>query len=116
MDKAVKDFMIEKTHELMEALTCNIETKEAARRWLDALGTESEENATQNYIKDLEGDIMPIDMLIAFSDSPDGAQVFGAEKAKEVAAHAREIEAGGAKYCDCPACAAAEEILKIQQP
>ena len=25
--------------------------------------------------------------------------------------HAKEIKAGGAKYCDCPACAAAEAIL-----
>lgn len=41
-----------------------------------------------------------------------GAQVFGADKAKEVAAHAKEIKAAGATYCDCPACAAAEAILE----
>ena len=34
-----------------------------------------------------------------------------ADKALEVAAHAREIKAAGAKYCDCPACAAVEAIL-----
>ena len=28
------------------------------------------------------------------------------------AAHAREIKAAGAKYCDCPACAAVEAILE----
>ena len=33
------------------------------------------------------------------------------DKALEVAAHAREIKAAGAKYCDCPACAAVEAIL-----
>ena len=31
--------------------------------------------------------------------------------AKGVAAHAREIKAAGAKYCDCPACADVEAIL-----
>ena len=39
-------------------------------------------------------------------------EVFGAESAKDVAAHAREIKAAGAVYCDCPACAAAEAILE----
>ena len=37
-------------------------------------------------------------------------QYFG-EKAPEVAAYGREIKAAGAKYCDCPACAAVEAIL-----
>ena len=32
-------------------------------------------------------------------------------KAKEVAAHGKEIKAAGAVYCDCPACAAVEKIL-----
>ena len=39
-------------------------------------------------------------------------QVFGAEAAPGVAAHGREIKAAGAKYCDCPACAAAAAILE----
>ena len=38
--------------------------------------------------------------------------MFGAGKSKEVLAHAQEIKAAGAKYCDCPACAAAEAILE----
>jgi len=67
--------------------------------------------ATETYIGELEADIMPIDGLIGFADSEAGAQVFGADKAKEVAAHAREIKAAGARYCDCPACAACEAIL-----
>lgn len=55
---------------------------------------------------------MPVDGLIGFAESDMCAQVFGADKAKEVAAHAKEIKAAGAKYCDCPACAAAEAILE----
>lgn len=60
----------------------------------------------------LEEDIMPIDGLIGFAASDMGAKVFGEEKAKEVLAHAEAIKAAGAKYCDCPACAACEAILK----
>ena len=66
---------------------------------------------TKDYIAELEEDIMPIDGLIGFAGSEAGAAVFGAEKAKEVEAHAKEIKAAGAKYCDCPACAACEVIL-----
>ena len=39
---------------------------------------------------------MPVDGLIGFAESEMGAQVFGADKAKEVAAHAKEIKAAGA--------------------
>lgn len=55
---------------------------------------------------------MPVDGLIGFAESDMCAQVFGADKAKDVAAHAKELKAAGAKYCDCPACAAAEAILE----
>ena len=112
MEKAVLDFVVEKTHDLMNAASCSSEAKTAAQAWLDALGTEKEAEETKKYIAELEADIMPIDGLIAFAESDAGAQVFGADKAKNVAAHAKEIKAAGAKYCDCPACAAAEAILE----
>ena len=54
---------------------------------------------------------MPIDGLIAFAESDMGVKIFGAEMAKNVTAHGKEIKAAGAKYCDCPACAACEAIL-----
>lgn len=54
---------------------------------------------------------MPIDGLISFAGSDMGAQVFGADDAKRSWAHAEEIKASGAKYCDCPACAACEALL-----
>lgn len=96
MDKNGLDFVVEKSKELMSASTCSSEAKAAAQAWLE---------------EELEADIMPIDGLIGFAESEHGAQVFGADKALEVAAHAREIKAAGAKYCDCPACAAVEAIL-----
>lgn len=112
LDQKVLDTVVAKTHELIDAPTCSGEARAAAQAWLDAVGTEQEAAETKKYIAELEGDIMPIDGLIGFAESGMGAQVFGADKAKEVAAHAKEIKAAGAKYCDCPACAAVEAILK----
>ena len=111
MKKEIRDYVVEKTHEMMNAFSCSAEAKAAGQAWLDALGSDREARETEKYIAELEGDIMPVDMLIAFAESDGGAQVFGAEKTKEVAAHAKEIKAAGAKYCDCPACAAVEAIL-----
>ena len=111
MKKEVLDYVVEKTHDMMEAFSCSAEAKAAGQAWLDAVGTENEAKETEKYIAELEADIMPLDNLIAFAESEGGAKVFGAEKTKEVAAHAKELKAAGAKYCDCPACAAVEAIL-----
>ncbi len=115
MKKEVLEYVVKKTHEMMEAFSCSAEAKAAGQAWLDAVGTEKETQETRKYIAELEADIMPLDRLIAFAESEDGAKVFGEEKTKEVAAHAREIRAAGAKYCDCPACAAAEAILSKKE-
>lgn len=111
MNKEVLDYVVEKSHDLIDAFSCSSEAKEAAQAWLNAVGTDQEAAETEKYIAELEEDLMPIDTLIGFAESEGGAQVFGPEKTKEVAAHAKEIKAKGAKYCDCPACAAVEAIL-----
>lgn len=69
-------YVIEKTHELMNAASCNSEAKAAAQSWLDAVGTEHEAAETKKYIAELEADIMPIDNLIAFAGSEAGAGIF----------------------------------------
>ncbi|MCI7301375.1 molecular chaperone Hsp90 [Ihubacter massiliensis] len=111
MDKTILNYVVEKTNELINAPTCSSETKEAAQAWLDAVGTDREASETKAYIAELEADIMPIDTLIAFAESDAGAEVFG-DDAKNVAAHAKEIKAAGAEYCDCPACMVVAEILE----
>lgn len=111
MNKDVLDYAVGKTHELLEAGPCSSETKTAAKSWLEAVGTEDEAAETKRYVKELEEDIMTIDGLIGFAQSDKAAQLFGAENAKKLAAHAEDIKSAGAKYCDCPACAAAEAIL-----
>ena len=92
MKKEVLDYVIEKTHELMNAASCSSEAKAAAQSWLDAVGTEREADETKEYIAELEADIMPIDNLIAFAGSEAGAGYFGAELAKNITAHAEEIK------------------------
>ena len=42
MEKEVLDFVVGKTHDLMNAASCSSEAKTAAQAWLDALGTENE--------------------------------------------------------------------------
>ena len=111
MEKQILNEVIEETKKLIAAPSRSQEAKDAANAWLDAVGTDNEEAETKKYIAELEEDIMPIDGLIGFAGSEAGAAVFGAEKAKEVEAHAKEVKAAGGKYCDCPACTACEVIL-----
>jgi len=111
MEKEVRDYVIGKTRDLLNAPSCCAEAKEAANAWLNAVGTDGEETETKKYISELKEDILPIDALIAFTESDAGIRVFGAEKAGKYHAHGIELKAAGAKYCDCPACSAAEAIL-----
>lgn len=112
MNEKVLTYVIEKTHELIESPTCSNEAKTAAQAWLDAVGTEREAAQTRAYIAELEADIMPIDTLIGFAESDAGTQYFGADTAKNIVIHAKEIKAAGASFCDCPACVAVASILE----
>lgn len=112
MNRETLNYVIEKTEELIAAPSCSAEAKEAAQRWLNAAGTDKEAEETKKYIEELEADIMPIDNLIAFAGSDEGAKYFGEETAGNIVSHAKEIKAGGAKYCDCPACLAVAAILE----
>lgn len=111
MNKEVLEFVTQKTRDLMGAASCCAEAKAAAQAWLDAVGTEGEGEQTRKYLAELEADIMPIDGLIAFAGSEAAKGYFGPEMAANVLAHAKEIKAAGAAYCDCPACAACAAIL-----
>ena len=111
MEKTVLDFVKEQTEALLNAPSACQEIKAAANAWLAAVGTEQETAATVAYIAELEADIMPIDGLIAFGKTDLALQIFGAEGVKGLQAHAQELKDSGAKYCDCPACAACKAIL-----
>lgn len=111
MEQTVLDYVVEQTHALMAAETCNGETKQAAQAWLDAVGTDREKEETGKYLRELEEAATTIDELIAFAESAAGKGVFG-EGAPKVAQQARQAKQAGAKYCFCPACTAAAAILE----
>ncbi len=115
MDKKVLAYVTGKTHELLEAASCNEDTAQAAKKWLAAVGTAQEKEATAQYLVDLKTCIMPIEGLISFAESEAGEKVFGKEIAAHVAVHAKEIKAAGAVYCDCPACTAVKAILDCEK-
>lgn len=107
MSKTIKEL----TQDLLQAPSACKEIKTAAQNYLDAAGTAGEADAANAYVAELEADIMPIDGLISFAGSDMGAKVFGADGAKKILAHAKDIKSAGARYCDCPACAACEALL-----
>ena len=106
-----KQTLIEKIKAMAAAPSCCAELKQAVQAYLDAVGTANEKSAAQNLIAEIAEDITTIDDLVPFAHSEIAVQIFGAEGAKKFAAHADELKASGAKYCDCGACAPGIEIL-----
>ncbi len=112
MNTELLSYLKENAQELLAAPSCSREAMAATQSWLNALGTEREKEENLAFIKELEADIIPIDGLIAFTQSAEGIKIFGEEKARLLCSHGKEIKAAGAKYCDCPACTAALAILE----
>jgi len=106
-----KQTLIEKVEAMAAAPSCCASLKAKVAAYVDALGTPGEKVAAQNLIAEIEEDITPIDSLVAFAHSEMAVQKFGAEGAKNFAAHADELKASGAKYCNCSACTLGLEIL-----
>lgn len=111
MEQQVREYVAEKAKEMINAISCSAEAKAAAESWLAAMGTDKEEAETKKFIAELEQDVLPVEACVAFTASEAGVQLFGAERASQMNAHARELQASGAKYCDCPACTAGAAIL-----
>ena len=112
--KAIRDNLIAKTKELVDSNAC-AELKAAAQAYLDTVDDgKANAAATDAYVAALEASIVTADDLAAFAGSDAGKQVFG-DKAEGIAAHAAELKAAGKKYCDCPACTLAAEILDKKQ-
>lgn len=110
-----KEDIVAKVKEMIAAPTCHPDLKAEGQAWLYELGKDSELQAAQNLIEEIKIDITPIDKLVAFVHSEDAVKLFGEEKAKNFAAHADELKASGAKYCDCGACKPALEILQNKE-
>jgi len=112
MNNALIEKLRQEIDSLVTAPSCCAEAKEASARFLAAIGTENEESEKAAYIKELEADRVPIEGLVAFAQSDLAVQYFG-DMAGDFLAHALELQDSGAKYCDCPACAACGRILDL---
>lgn len=109
MDAKTVEFVTTKTHDLMAAPSCNPALKTAAQAWLDAADKDA---ATPAYVEALKQGVSTIDELLAFAASEHAVQLMGADGAKQLLAYAKDIQAKGAKFCDCPACSADLAILR----
>lgn len=109
MDAKTVEFVTAKTHDLMAAPSCHPTLKTAAQTWLDATDKDA---AAPAYIEALKQGVSTIDELLDFAASEHAVQIMGDDAAKHLLAHAKDIQAKGAKFCDCPACTADLAILR----
>ena len=107
-----KTELVQTVKEMIAAQSCCQELKAAGENYLKAAGTPEEKAAGAALLQEIREDIATIDHVIEFFESPKALEIFGAEKANAIAAHAREVKAAGGKWCDCPACAAGLKILE----
>ena len=109
--KAIRDRLADLTKQLIAVPHTYQGLKDAAQKWLDTMEDgKANAEATCEYVKLLEESIMTVDDIVAFTGSPDAAKVFG-DQLPQFQAHAKELKASGAKYCDCDACKLVADIL-----
>jgi len=107
-----KENLISLAKEMIAAPSCCAPLKVKAQAWID---NPDDKVIAKEFVAELEADITPIDGLVAFAHSQHAVQIFGEEGAKKFAAHADELKAGGAKYCDCGACTPALKLLQSKE-
>lgn len=91
---------------------------EASDKFNDAMDTVSDkladayDSAAQSeLVKQLKEGICSVDEVIDTFSADDAKEKFG-DMAEQIKNHAILLKEGGIKYCDCPACTKAREILK----
>ena len=99
---------------LLDAPQSNPTVKEFAQSWLDAEGTEKQAELTKQLVSVAEQNIALIDETIGFAGSELATQILGEEGAANLLQHAKDIKAEGAKFCDCPSCTAAKNIIDLK--
>ncbi len=109
-----REEVIAEVKKLAEARSVYAGLKEKAEHFLRAAGTAEEHAAFHTLVEELKGDVLTIDQVIGFMDSPDGVKVFGEKKAQELAAAAKKAKEQGEDTCICPACQAGKAILANQ--
>lgn len=102
----LKDKAAPKIDELKEKAAPKLdELKGKAAPVVDKV-TESE------FIKQLKAGISSLDEVIDTFSKPEMKENVGEEAAEQIRKHAEAMKAEGKKFCDCPACTKAREILK----
>ncbi len=107
--------LMKKIEEMTAAPSCCAELKDAAKKYVDAVGTDAQKAAAEDLIAELKEDVQPLDGVRAFFASDAGAAVFGKEQAAKMTAIADEKLAAGEKICFCAACQAGSWILEHQE-
>ncbi len=113
--KVIREALAEKTRKLI-TMSHYAPLTEAAQKWLDTMADgEANKAATKAYVAALEDGIATIDESIAFAKSAKAKEIFGAEGAAELLKKEQARKAKGEKFCNCPACSLAQEILKDKE-
>ena len=107
-----KKELVQTAKQLIASPSCCPELKTVTQRWLNSIGTPEEKAFAHDLVQELMEDVNTLDNTIQFFESEQAVQMFGAEQANAMAAHAREMQASGAKWCDCPACTAGVILWK----
>lgn len=111
MEKELFDYTAQKVEELLAAGSSSQNTREACETWKKAVAEDTDADvATKALLDALDEHHTTIDELIAFASGA-AKEIMGEEIAAAMLAHAEEIKAAGAKYCDCAACTATHELL-----
>lgn len=106
--------VIDEVQKLADAPSVYEGLKAKAEAFLEAVDTPQEKSAFRTLMDEIKSDVLTIDQLIGFTESPDGTVVFGAQKAGELAAAAKQAKEQGEDTCICPACQAGKKILVNQ--
>lgn len=106
-----------KIDELKEKAAPKIdELKEKAAPKIDELKGKAApvvDKVTENeFIKALKDGVASLDEVIDIFSKPDMKEKMGEEAAEQIRSHAEAMKAEGKKFCDCPACTQAREILR----
>ena len=109
-----REEVIAEVKKLAEAPSVYAGLKEKAEHFLRAAGTAEEQASFHTLVEELKGDVLTIDQVIGFMDSPEGVKVFGEKKAQELAAAAKKAKEQGEDTCICPSCQAGKAILANQ--
>ena len=114
MEKELFNYVAQRAEVLATSDTSTQVTKDAAEAWKAAVDADASEcaleAATKALLDVLEGRPTTIDGVIAFAEGP-AKQLMGEEAAATMLSEQLKRKEAGAKYCNCPSCAAASELL-----